>query len=389
MDVEILKTDFAVTRTLNLAPAALGNAQARLRVDRFGLSTNNISYAQSAAFLQYWEFFPSTGPEGELWGRLPVWGFGDVVESNCAELVVGTRLFGYFPMSNELIITPNVNSASTVIDMSAHRAQLPSAYNSFRVCAVDPLFGEDREAQIMLLYPLYFTSFVVDDFIEDDEELKKAQVIISSASAKTAIGAAQLAHRRGAHVVGVTSKGNADFVRALGVYDEVLLYDQVGEIAQVPSVYVDITGNQDLCYRIHTHLGNSLLHSMVVGGTMMGQQQTPHPPPCRVRRPPSCSRRRATSCEPASGQSTSSIVGWPRRGKPSWTRPTRGCDSRPTKDWAKPNACTNNSSRGSWTPRWVTTFSCSSGRVASASSIATLAKREVLVSAVVATFASS
>jgi NADPH:quinone reductase-like Zn-dependent oxidoreductase len=182
-------------------------------------------------------------------------------------------------MSNELIITPNVNSASTVIDMSAHRAQLPSAYNSFRVSAVDPLFGEDREAQIMLLYPLYFTSFVVDDFIEDDEELQKAQVIISSASAKTAIGAAQLAHRRGAHVVGVTSKGNADFVRALGVYDEVLLYDQVGEIAPVPSVYVDITGNQDLCYRIHTHLGDSLLHSMVVGGTMMGQPQTPHPTP--------------------------------------------------------------------------------------------------------------
>jgi len=279
VDVEILKTDFAVTRTLSLAPAALGPAQVRLRVDRFGLSTNNISYAQSAAFLQYWEFFPSTGPEGGLWGRLPVWGFGDVVESNCAELAVGTRLFGYFPMSNELIITPNVNSASTVIDMSAHRAQLPSAYNSFRVCAVDPLFGEDREAQIMLLYPLYFTSFVVDDFIEDDEELQKAQVIISSASAKTAIGAAQLAHRRGAHVVGVTSKGNADFVRALGVYDEVLLYDQVGEIAPVPSVYVDITGNQDLCYRIHTHLGNSLLHSMVVGGTMMGQPQTPHPTP--------------------------------------------------------------------------------------------------------------
>ena len=47
-----------------------------LRLDRFALTTNNITYAAFGDAMQYWAFFP-TGHDG--WGYMPVWGFADVV----------------------------------------------------------------------------------------------------------------------------------------------------------------------------------------------------------------------------------------------------------------------------------------------------------------------
>ena len=78
MDFEVNRTDLQQTRIVNPAPAPLGEGEVRLRVDRFALTTNNITYAVYGEAMQYWNFFPAAEPG---WGRVPVWGFADVAES--------------------------------------------------------------------------------------------------------------------------------------------------------------------------------------------------------------------------------------------------------------------------------------------------------------------
>jgi hypothetical protein len=151
--------------------------------------------------------------------------------------------------------------------VSPHRADLPSPYNSFQRCATDPLYRADREELQMLLYPLFFTSFVMDDFLVDHDDFGSEQIVVSSASAKTSIGAAFLAHGRGRRVVALTSPGNREFTASLGVYDAVLTYGEVGALDVVPSVYVDVAGDADLLRQVHAHLEQVLAHSMTVGDT--------------------------------------------------------------------------------------------------------------------------
>ena len=54
-----------------------GPGQALLRVDLFGFSANNITYATFGDAMGYWAFFPAR----DGYGRVPVWGFADVVAS--------------------------------------------------------------------------------------------------------------------------------------------------------------------------------------------------------------------------------------------------------------------------------------------------------------------
>ncbi len=93
-------------------------------------------------------------------------------------------------------------------------------------------------------------------------------MIVSSASSKTAIGAAfLLAEREGLDVVGLTSPGNVDFVRSLGCYATVLTYDAVDRLDATPSAYVDVAGRRDVTHAVHARLGDDLRYSMVVGDT--------------------------------------------------------------------------------------------------------------------------
>lgn len=244
-------------------PLEPADGHALVQVDAFALSANNITYAVFGDAMKYWDFFPAADP----WGRIPVWGFGSVVASSSPDLAVGERLYGYYPMASHLLVTPGRADKRGVADTAPHRAALASAYNRYVRCATDPVYRQDREDHQMLLYPLYFTSFLVDDFLADNEDFGAEQIVISSASSKTALGVAFQAHQRGARVVGLTSPGNVAFVEGLGVADEVRIYDDVASLAAVPSVFVDVAGNADVRHGVHARLGDLLGHSMAVGGT--------------------------------------------------------------------------------------------------------------------------
>jgi NADPH:quinone reductase-like Zn-dependent oxidoreductase len=273
MIVEVAKGRIAELRTVADDAAPLGPDRARLRIDAFALTTNNVTYAVFGDAMQYWSFFPTADPQA--WGRVPVWGFAEVVESTSPDCTVGERLYGYFPMASELVIEPGRADDRGVADLAAHRQAMAGAYNRYLRCATDPVYDPAREAQQMLLYPLFFTSFVVDDFFVDHDDFGTDAVIVSSASSKTAIGVAFLAHRRGRRVVGLTSSGNRDFVAGLGIYDEVVDYAAAPGPADGTAVFVDIAGNADVVRAVHTAFGDRLAHSMIVGGTHWDHEAAP------------------------------------------------------------------------------------------------------------------
>ena len=274
-DVLIDRDNFHNTTIADVDPRPLQDGEARLAIDAFGLTANNITYAAYGDMIGYWGFFPATsGDDATNWGRVPVWGFADVIESTVGGLPVGARVYGYLPMSTELIVEPARINESGFFDASAHRTALPATYNRYSVTSGDPSHSPELEDAQMLLQPLFFTSFLIDDFLDDNDfftspESGSPTVIATSASSKTAFGTAELLSKRdGITVVGLTSPGNVEFCESLGTYDRVLTYDQIDQLdADTPSVLIDFAGNRPVIVAVHARVGDNLRHSATIGGT--------------------------------------------------------------------------------------------------------------------------
>jgi hypothetical protein len=270
--LEVVRADLHRTRLVEAPVPTLGEGEVLLAVDAFGLTANNVTYAAFGDMLGYWKFFPA---EGE-WGRIPVWGFADVVASEDDRLAVGARVYGYLPMGTHLVVAPARVGAHDFVDGSAHRADLPRTYNTYQVVSADPSFDADREDERMLLWPLFVTSFLIDDFLDDNDFFGATTVVLSSASSKTAIGTAhRLSFRENVTCVGLTSPARVEFVESLDCYDRVVAYDAVSDLVVEPAVYVDIAGDGAVRASVHGHFGDDLLFSSMVGGTHWDQPPGP------------------------------------------------------------------------------------------------------------------
>lgn len=287
----LVRKDQLPTSTVRTSPMGpLADGQVRVDIARFALTSNNITYAAMGDAMQYWQFFPvADAGDGLPWGRIPVWGFGTVSASRHPDVAVGERLYGYFPMSNAIDLTPAKVSAGAFFDAAPHRAALHAVYNQYTRCATDPFYTADSEDIQALLRPLFITSWLIDDFLADNDffgatadAARPAVLILSSASSKTAYGTAfQLAQRKGVDVVGLTSPGNVAFCESLGCYHRVLTYDQLDQIApDAPSIYVDFAGSVSLRKAVHTHC-TGLRFSSAIGAThvaeMGGAKDLPGP----------------------------------------------------------------------------------------------------------------
>jgi hypothetical protein len=264
MDFQISRDDLHECRFVDGEVPELQEGQAILRVERFGLTSNNITYAKFGEAMSYWDFFPA--PEG--WGRVPVWGFAEVADSRVDALAPGTRVYGYLPPSSELVVMPTRIGEQGFIDASPHRAKLPAAYNAYARVDADPIYDADSEPEQMLLRPLFFTSYLIDDFLADASMFGAHTAILSSASSKTASALAFLLSRRSdVDVIGLTSSRSVDFTRGLGVYDDVVSYDVLDSLGTDPAVYVDMAGDAQVRKAVHARLDSALVHSAVVGAT--------------------------------------------------------------------------------------------------------------------------
>ena len=293
-DLLLARDDIAQATVREVPVPEPGPGEVLLRVDRVGVTVNNVTYARLGDALRYWDFFPAT----DGFGRVPLWGFADVEASNVDGVSAGTRVYGYLPSSSHLIARPEV-SRGGFRDASEHRAQLPGVYNVYADTSADPSYQAEHEDLQILYRPLFMTSFFLDDFLADNDFFGAETVLVSSASSKTAYGTAFCTRSRGhrPHLVGLTSPGNVDFTRALGCYDEVVNYDEVtGLDASVPTAYVDVSGNPKLRETVHTHFAK-LVHDAAVGLThddagVTGGSDLPGPAPAFFFAPDQISKRR-------------------------------------------------------------------------------------------------
>ncbi|PCI59551.1 MAG: hypothetical protein COB37_11360 [Kordiimonadales bacterium] len=258
-DIRSFKTETSENAT------PLGDGEVLMKVDQFSFTANNITYAAFGDAMKYWDFFPAN----DGWGTVPVWGFADVVESNSGDVSVGERFYGYFPMSSHLRVTPAKASANGFFDGAAHRQHLSPIYNYYSNTKTDPGYNAEQEALQMLFRPLFMTSFLIDDFLDDNGFYGAKQVVLSSASSRTAYGLAfQLAQRSDIKVIGLTSDRNMAFVEGLGCYDKTVTYDNVSELdASLPTVYVDMAGSGPVRAAVHTHFAENLKYSCSVGAS--------------------------------------------------------------------------------------------------------------------------
>lgn len=263
-DFLVKRDDLRQCRVVESTSPAPGPGQALLRVDSFGLTANNVTYAVMGEAMHYWDFFPAE----EGWGRVPMWGFATVEISEAGGVESGSRVFGYLPPSSYLLVTPADAGEAGFVDGSPHRAALPSAYHRYLVTGSDPFYRADTEAIQMLLRPLFFTSFLIDDQLDDEGLTGRGPILISSASSKTAVAAAfLLARRDGVELVGLTSRRSLGFAAGLGLYDSVVTYGEIGSLERRPATYVDIAGDGEVRQAVHAHFGDELVHSMAVGIT--------------------------------------------------------------------------------------------------------------------------
>lgn len=239
---------------------------ARLAVDAFALTANNVTYAAFGEAMKYWNFFPSAMP---AYGRVPVWGFATVADPGDTQLTRGRRLYGYLPVSPSFDVCPQHFSPGGFIDAAGHRQEMAQIYNTYLYTDSDPSYERDHEPQQMLLRPLFTTGWMIDDCLMETGSPIPETVIISSASSKTALALAHcLRQREGVETVALTSPGNMAFVEGTGLYARTLPYEDVDRLrTRGLTAYVDFLGRASLTAGVHHALHDRLTRSLVIGVT--------------------------------------------------------------------------------------------------------------------------
>ncbi len=255
------------TRIVKAALPPLAEGEVLVAIDQFGLTANNVSYAVSGDAIGYWAYYPAEGD----WGKVPVWGCANVIESNCSQVPVGDRLWGFFPMASHAVLVPGKVREDQFLDVREHRKVLPALYNGYRRTRAEPEFLQAMEVERCLLFPLFATSWLIYDYLVDNAFFGAQQVLVGSVSSKTGFGLACMLHNDPGvtqRIIGFTSAANAAFVKGLGCCDEVVVYGEEATIdSKVPSAYVDMSGDARLTIALHTLLGENMVDSAMVGAT--------------------------------------------------------------------------------------------------------------------------
>ncbi|KAI8619006.1 hypothetical protein BC830DRAFT_1106076 [Chytriomyces sp. MP71] len=254
--LEISRARPAAVAWTDNEPEPLKINAVRVRIDRFGVSANNITYVALACEgtrFGYAKFFPTGAPDKTI--HMPVWGYATVTHSNHSKVLVGTRIYGYYPAGSSCDLVPNTITDNGFI---VSRPQLPAeyaAYNSYIFAATDPFYLPRYENATIVFRPLWSTSFLLQDYLEKNNLFGASTVVISSASAKTSFCLAHLLHLKGIRCIGLTSKGNQAWTRRLGVYTDIVLYsDLEAQLACHTKgdgiVFVDIAGDTSIRRRV-------------------------------------------------------------------------------------------------------------------------------------------
>lgn len=269
--IDIDRDDITQAIRVSDPDTLLAPGQVRVRIDSYAMTANNITYAvfgKPAGLFGndqgYWDFFAEPGDPG----RLPVWGFATVTESTADGVPVGDRFYGYYPMASDAVLNVGKAGPGGFTDVTPRRTTLPPIYNNYqRIEALADYRAADHDFW-PVFRPLFLTGWLIADQFEDEGDYGVQQILIASASSKTAIGlgfALGLRTDR-PETIGLTSTANVEALAAQGIYDRVVSYDQIMTLnATTPAALVDMAGNGAVTRSVHSHFGNNLKASIIVG----------------------------------------------------------------------------------------------------------------------------
>ena len=266
---------------------------------------------------------------------MPVWGFAEVSDSRVDGAGGGharVRLPAAVERARRHARARRTRTASST--PPPHRAKLPAAYNGYVARRRRPdLRRRTTRTEQMLLRPLFFTSYLIDDFL-DDATMFGAEHRWSSRARRARPRARSRSCSRAARA----SRSSASPPRAApssraGSASTTTCSPTTSSTRsrQGRAVYVDMAGDAAGAHRGPRALSaRSLAHSAVVGR---------HPPRPHGRRPRlaarargrrSSSRPTASPSAPPSGAATASNSGSPTAGARTsqWSRRLAGGDPR-------------------------------------------------------------
>jgi hypothetical protein len=254
----VRKDRLPTARLATAEDSPLAPGQVRVRVDAFALTANNITYAAFGDAMHYWQFFPS-GEEG--WGIVPVWGFGTVVQS----------LHPAWPSASACGATGRWRqrrAAAAAPDRARLRrwrtAPRRAACRLQPVPALQPgpVLHARQRGPAGLLRPLFTTSWLIDDFLADNDFFGASGCCSPARRARRPYGTAfQLQQRAGIERIGFTSAANKAFCESLGCYDRVLAYEELDQLdAATKPACTSTSPATPLCARaMHQRFGEPAL----------------------------------------------------------------------------------------------------------------------------------
>lgn len=264
----INKSDFSEVAHITIDDAALEAGYIRCKVGPWALTANNVTYMVTGYQIGYWHYFApeAYGISQEGFGRVPVWGYATVTESHCPDVAVGQVIYGFLPIVDIFDMKPTQLNKTGFQDGNTHRTKLHNLYNSYSFIDKDPSFGPHPDLQ-PILRPLFTTSFLIDEFLADKDFFGAEQVLILSASSKTALGTAFCCKKRGGiKVAGLTSETNKTFTEGTGFYDTVQTYDSITDLnPDIKTVVVDMSGNANVLATVDQHFEENLIYICKVG----------------------------------------------------------------------------------------------------------------------------
>lgn len=270
--IDIDRDDITQASLVSDPDTPLAPGQIRVHLDSYAMTANNITYAvfgKPAGLFGndqgYWDFFAEQGTPG----RLPVWGFATVIESAAEGVAVGDRFYGYYPMASEAVLNVGKAGPGGFTDVTPRRTTLPPIYNNYqRIEALSDYRPADHDYW-PVFRPLFLTGWLIADQFEDEGDYGADQILIASASSKTAIGLGFSIARRAGHrpeTIGLTSRANVADLDAQRIYDRVIAYDDILTLNPgTASALVDMAGNGAVTRAVHSHFGNNLKASIIVG----------------------------------------------------------------------------------------------------------------------------
>lgn len=267
----VARRDPAQAQIVAVQRAPLLDGEVRVRLDRFGLTTNNITYAAAGETFHYNKFFPAPEPlHSEGWVGLPVWGLATVTESRSPLAAVGAGVYGFFPAAGHAVLAPAREHAT---GFTVERPQLPpefAIYHQYHLTDRDPFHLQGQDDWVVVFRPLLLTGLLLADQIIAFDFYGAGAVVISSASSKTAYGVAAALRRgpAGREIIGLSSAKNREFAAGLGVYDRVVEYGDLGALPRgVGVVHVDVAGGPHLRAALFAALRDELRLDLGVGMT--------------------------------------------------------------------------------------------------------------------------